>query len=92
MTEFLSNIIRLVMGMIYRRIRDLREDHDWTQQNMADMLHISRSAYSAYENGANAVPIEVLIRLSHIFETSIDYLLEQTDNPVPYERRKGEQT
>ena len=75
--------------MIYRRIKNLREDKDWTQQNMADMLHISRSAYSAYENGANAVPIEVLINLSHIFETSIDYLLEQTDNPTPYERGRA---
>lgn len=77
------------MMMIYRRIKDLRQDRDWTQQHIADLLHISRSAYSAYENGANAVPIEVLIRLSHLFDTSIDYLLEQTDNPIPYQRKKA---
>ncbi len=88
MTGFLANIINLVIELIYRRIKDLRQDNDWTQQNMADMLHISRSAYSAYENGANAVPIEVLIRLSQIFGTSIDYLLEQTDDPSPYERKQ----
>lgn len=76
------------MQMLYRRIKDLREDKDWTQRQLAEMLHISRSAYSAYENGANAVPIEVLIRLSQIYGTSVDYLLEQTDNPKPYERRR----
>ena len=76
------------MEMVYPRIKNLREDHDWTQQNMADMLHISRSAYSAYENGANAVPIEVLIQLARIFETSIDSLLEQTDHRSPYERKQ----
>ncbi|MBE6969840.1 MAG: helix-turn-helix transcriptional regulator [Ruminococcaceae bacterium] len=73
---------------MFKRIKNLREDKDWTQQEIADMLHISRSAYSAYENGANAVPIDVLIQLSQIHNTSIDYLLEQTDDPRPYERRK----
>lgn len=73
--------------MIYKRIKNLREDNDLTQQKMADRLHISRSAYSAYENGANAVPIEVLINLSKIFDTSIDYLLEQTDETKPYKRK-----
>ena len=76
------------MAIIYRRIKDLREDKDWTQQNVADMLHISRSAYSAYENGANAAPIEVLIALAALHNTSIDYLLEQTDDPRPYVRKK----
>ena len=79
----------LVITVTYRRIKDLREDNDWTQQNMADMLQISRSSYSAYENGANAVPIEVLIRLSDIFETSIDYLLELTNDPIPYKRKSN---
>ncbi len=88
MSRFLSNIMTLVIVLTYRRIKNFREDRDWTQQYIADMLHISRSAYSAYENGTNAVPIEVLIQLAHIFETSVDYLLEQTDNPVPYERKQ----
>lgn len=74
--------------MIYRRIKDLREDKDWTQQDLSDMLHISRSSYSAYENGANAFPIEVLIKLAYIHNTSVDYLLDLTDNPNPYERKK----
>jgi len=73
--------------MIYRRLKDLREDKDLTQQKMADMLKISRSAYSAYENGTNAVPIDVLIRLAKFYNTSVDYLLEQTDDPTPYTRK-----
>lgn len=72
--------------MVYRRIKDLREDCDLTQREVAALLHISRSAYSAYENGANAVPVEVLIRLSKLHNTSVDYLLGLTNNPAPYDR------
>ncbi len=67
--------------MIFQRIRDLREDKDWTQQKVADMLFINRRTYSAYENGVNAVPIEILIKISKIHNVSVDYLLELTDNP-----------
>ena len=76
------------MEMIYQRIKDLREDKDWTQREMAEMVHISRSSYSAYENGTTAFPIEVLKSLAVLYGTSIDYLLEMTDNPKPYERKK----
>ena len=54
MAEFMSPIMTLVINVIYKRIKDLREDNDFTQQYTSDMLHISRSAYSAYENGANS--------------------------------------
>ena len=74
--------------MIYTRMKDLREDKDWTQREMAEMLHISRSSYSAYENGTNAFPIEILKSLATLYNTSVDYLLELTDNPKPYERKK----
>ena len=74
--------------MIYRRIKNLREDRDLTQQEIAKILNISRSAYSAYVNGTNAFPIEVLKGLAYLYNTSIDYLLEMTDNPAPYERKK----
>ena len=67
--------------MIFQRIRDLREDKDWTQQKVADMLFINRRTYSAYENGVNAVPIEILIKIPKIHNVSVDYLLELTDNP-----------
>ena len=74
--------------MIYSRMKNLREDKDWTQREMAEMLHISRSSYSAYENGTNAFPIEILKSLATLYNTSVDYLLELTDNPKPYERKK----
>ncbi len=67
--------------MIFKRIRDLREDKDWTQQKVADMLFINRRTYSAYENGVNAVPIEILIKISKIHNVSVDYILCRTDNP-----------
>lgn len=70
--------------MIYNRIRNLREDKDMTQQQMADLLFINRRTYSAYENGVNAMSPEVLIKLARIHRTSVDYLLGLTDNPEPY--------
>lgn len=70
------------------RIRALREDRDWTQQKLADLLHINRRTYSAYENGVNAVPIEVLTALAQIYHTSTDYLLGLTDVIEPYPAKK----
>lgn len=73
------------MKMIYRRIRDLREDNDWTQQNVADKLFINRRTYAAYENGVNSMTPETLIKIAKIYNVSVDYILELTDNPDPYE-------
>lgn len=73
------DIIVVVMDVVYKRIKDLREDHDLTQRELSEMLHISRSTYSAYENGVNAIPIEILIQLAQIYHTSVDYLLEQAE-------------
>lgn len=67
--------------MRYRRLRDLREDKDLTQQNVADMLFINRRTYAAYENGINSMTPETLIKISNIYGVSIDYLLGLTDNP-----------
>jgi transcriptional regulator with XRE-family HTH domain len=75
--------------MVYPKIRDLREDKDWTQQKIADLLFINRRTYSAYENGVNAMNPEVLARLARIHETSVDYLLGLTDRPNPYPRKKS---
>ena len=69
--------------MKLERIRALREDRDWTRQALADRLHINRRTYSAYENGVNAVPLEILAELARIYRTSADYLLELTDEPAP---------
>ena len=73
--------------MKYKRIKDLREDKDWTQQFVADKFFISRSTYSAYENGANATPIEILIKIALLYNVSVDYILELTDDPTPPKRK-----
>ncbi|MEG2377074.1 MAG: helix-turn-helix transcriptional regulator [Clostridia bacterium] len=70
------------------RIRDLREDKDLTQQKVADLLHISRSTYSAYENGANSAPLEILVALADLHKTSVDYILGLTDVKTPYPRKR----
>lgn len=66
---------------MYRRIRDLREDHDLTQTQIAQVLGMSQTGYSKYETGENDIPTWVLIKLSKFYNTSIDYLLGQTNNP-----------
>lgn len=66
---------------MYKRIRDLREDKDLTQQKMAEFLNISQTTYSRYENGNLDVPSVVLIKLAGFHKVSIDYILGQTDNP-----------
>lgn len=67
--------------MIYPRLRDLREDHDWTQTDVAKMLHMTQTGYAKYELGQRDIPSDVLIQLANIYHTSIDYLLGQTKNP-----------
>ena len=64
---------------MYRRIRDLREDKDMNQTQVAKMLGMSKTGYSKYETGENDIPTQVLIKLAAFYETSIDYILEQTD-------------
>lgn len=65
--------------MIIVRLRDLREDADKTQQDIANVLHISQRAYSHYENGTRSLPIELLIALSKYYKVSTDYILNLTD-------------
>ncbi len=67
--------------MIYQRIRDLREDHDWNQTTVAKKLNMSQTGYSKYECGDRDVPTAVLIALANLYHVSIDYLLGQTSNP-----------
>lgn len=74
--------------MLYRRIRDLREDKDMTQQDMADILHINRRTYSAYETGTNSMTPETLCKIADFYNTSVDYLLNRTDENKPYSKRK----
>lgn len=70
------------------RIRDLREDRDLTQQQVADYLKIRQSTYSQYETGSRQIPLEVLIALAALYKTSTDYLLGVTDCKAPYPRAK----
>ena len=65
--------------MMYRRIRDLREDHDLTQKQIAQLLGMSQTGYSKYETGENDIPTAVLIKLADFYQTSTDYLLGRTD-------------
>ncbi len=69
---------------MYKRIRDLREDRDLNQTAVAKMLGMSQTGYSKYETGENDIPTAVLIKLAIFYNTSIDYLLGQTDNPNRY--------
>ena len=65
-------------------IRDLREDHDLTQQQVADYLNIRQNTYSQYETGSRQIPVEVLVALAVLYKTSTDYLLGITDCKTPY--------
>lgn len=69
---------------MYRRLKDLREDCDYTQQKLAQLLKISQATYSRYESGALDIPSMILIELSKLYDTSVDYILEQTDEKKPY--------
>lgn len=61
------------------RIRDLREDSDLTQAEVASYLHIKQNTYSQYENGQRQLPLECLIALAKLYKTSTDYILGLTD-------------
>ena len=74
--------------MTYQRIRNLREDADFTQQKMADLLFINRRTYSSYERGVRMPSPEILSKIADIFHTSVDYLMERTDVKTPYPERQ----
>lgn len=69
------------------RLRDLREDRDLTQKQVADFLSIKQNTYSQYENGVRQLPIDLLIRLSRYYTVSTDYILELTNVPEPYPQK-----
>ena len=74
--------------MYYRRLRDLREDHDLKQKEIAQLLDIDQRVYSNYETGKQTLPVRYLLQLADYYGTSTDYILGRTDNPVPYEKRR----
>ena len=71
-----------------RRLRDLREDADLTQAQVAAVLHMSQTGYSKYETGENDIPTQVLIKLARFYDTSVDYLLGLTDQSQAYPRQR----
>ena len=73
---------------MYRRIRDLREDSDLLQRDLASYLQCSQVSYSHYELGKRDIPTDVLIRLAAFYHTSTDYLLGLTDVREPYPQAK----
>jgi transcriptional regulator with XRE-family HTH domain len=73
---------------MYKRIRDLREDADINQTQVATMLGMSQTGYSKYETGENDIPTTVLIKLAKFYNTSIDYLLGETDCRERYPKIK----
>ena len=71
-----------------QRLRDFREDRDLSQQKMAELLNVAQTTYSDYERGKINIPLDTLKKLALFFDTSIDYLLELTDESKPYPRKK----
>ena len=69
---------------MYPRIRDLREDRDLNQTQVASMLGMSQTGYSKYETGENDIPTAILIKLARFYNTSIDYLFGETNQKKRY--------
>lgn len=74
---------------LYQRIRDLREDADLNQTQVAKMLKTNQATYSQYERGMRAFPIHHLIQLAQFYKVSLDYLVGLTDDPTPPKRKRN---
>ena len=70
--------------MYYRRLRDLREDHDLKQKEVAQLLDIDQRVYSNYETGKREIPTRLVMKLADFYKTSTDYILGRTSQAVPY--------
>lgn len=69
---------------MYKRLKELREDHDLTQAQVSKYLNMSQTGYSKYETGENDIPTKILIELAKFYKTSVDYILELTNETKPY--------
>jgi transcriptional regulator with XRE-family HTH domain len=69
---------------MYKRIRELRVESNLTQKEIADIINMSQTGYSKYETGENDIPTQVLIALARFYNTSVDYILGETDIPDRY--------
>ena len=75
--------------MYFQRLRDLREDKDLYQKDIADLLGITQTVYSRYERGFQTIPVLHLLKLADFYQTSTDYILGRTNNRVPYDSKRG---
>ena len=73
-----------IEALKYKRLRDLREDKDISQQEIAALLGVAQNTYSQYETNERNIPVELLCRLADYYQTSVDYLLGRTDVFAPY--------
>ncbi len=87
--SFVYILTKEVARKMYRRIRDLREDADLRQKDVAAYLNCTQVSYSNYELGKRDIPTDVLIRLAAYYRTSTDYLLGLTEVREPYPRKRG---
>jgi len=73
----------------FERIRNLRIDNGYTQQQVADYLNVRQNTYSQYEIGVLRYPVDVIMKLADFYGVSVDYLLGRTDVKKPYPKKKG---
>lgn len=76
---------------IYKRLKELRTDHDMTQEQISKCIHCSQRTYSDYERGIIPIPVAILSVLADYYNTSVDYLIGRTDEkyPFPPSKTKG---
>ena len=74
--------------MYFQRLKDLREDRDLLQKDVAQVLGISQTVYSRYERGFQTIPVAHLLTLADFYDPSTDYILGRTNIPEPYGRKK----
>ena len=75
--------------MYFKRLKDLRDDHDLKQKHMEEILNTSEGQYGRYERGDRTIPIDLLQKLAKYYNTSIDYIVGETDNPNRYPEPKN---
>ena len=75
----IANVQGIIMAY-YRRLRDLREDHDLTQNQLVEKLHMHKTTYTNYEQGKRDIPLSVAIKLAKFYEVSLDYIAGLTNN------------
>jgi transcriptional regulator with XRE-family HTH domain len=83
MTQY-ETFVKCLGEKMYKRIKDLREDSDLRQKDIAEVLIISRSAYANYERGVREISAQVLDKLADFYGTSVDYIMSRTNRKEPY--------